>query len=376
MKQRNQILVCLSAQMLLSFTGFAGNSAIAAPQASPPQAAVKAQINVSGPYCSQNLAVYLIRGPQKLKGPILTLEEALAKKQVIVEETSDVNRLSIQNLSNSPVFLQSGDIVRGGKQDRAVQFDMMLQPKSGKVPLPCFCVEHGRWQQRGMESSDAFSSSPNQLSSKDLKLAAKKIGDQGAVWNNVSAVQNKLTQKVRRSVCSSTSPTSLELTLDSDTVKSATKQHLLKLSNIAKGQSDVIGYAFAINGKINSADVYASNELFTKLWPKLLKSSAAEAIAESQTDKSQPPPAPAPAPALVKQFLSDAESKPIVKKAGDKQYEMTEQESAKSIMYKTKWFAAPHQMQVVDERQSINYHGSAALPKAPMPDVHTNYINK
>ena len=50
----------------------------------------------------------------------------------------------------------------------------------------------------------------------------------------------------------------------------------------------MIGYVFAINGKVNSADIYGSNVLFKKLWPKLLKANAIEAIAELQKDKFKP----------------------------------------------------------------------------------------
>ena len=54
------------------------------------------------------------------------------------------------------------------------------------------------------------------------------------------------------------------------------------LTHIADEQTDIVGYAFAINGQINSADIYASSSLFRKLWPSLLKSSAIEAIADLQ----------------------------------------------------------------------------------------------
>ena len=60
--------------------------------------------------------------------------------------------------------------------------------------------------------------------------------------------------------------------------------YIKKLSGIIDGKSDVIGYAFAVNGKISSSDVYGSNALFRQLWPKLLKASAVEAIAELQKD--------------------------------------------------------------------------------------------
>jgi hypothetical protein len=363
MKNYQRILasVVVRAIMLILCLGF--NSVMAAP-APAPAAAVK-DLNVSDPYCSDNLAVYLIRGPEKLKGAkILTLEEALREKLVVIEETSNVNELKVQNKSDCVVFLQSGDIVRGGRQDRTVQYDMMLSPRSGKVPLPCFCVEHGRWQQRGQESAGSFDSSVNYLASKNLKLAAKKYGDQGSVWNNVAAVQGKLAEKVGASVCAAPSPTSLELTMENKNVKAATQKHLDKLAGITKGQRDVIGYAFAINGKINSADVYASNELFNKLWPKLLKSTAAEAVADADKKATKVH----PKPAEIKQFLVDAENKPAVSKAGDKQYAMLEQESARSIKYQTNWMAAPGR---ASHPAAADLHVSA-----PSVEVHANYINK
>ncbi len=355
-KWSNTFSCCLSGLAISMTLQSACAPSIAAPAANAPPAS---PYTVSQPYCSNNLAVFLIHGKEKMKGQsIMTLEEALAKKQVLVEETSDVNQLKIQNLSNSAVFLQSGDIVRGGKQDRAVQFDMILMPKSGKVPLAVFCVEHGRWQQRGREGADAFSSSSNQLSGKSLKLAAKQVGDQGAVWNNVSALQGKLSSKVDVAVCDAASPSSFELTMDSAKVKEATKEHINKLSNIPNGQNDVIGYAFAINGKINSADVYASNELFKKLWPKLLKSSAAEAVAEAE-NKTNKTAAVIPKPEEIKRFLSDAESKPKVRKADNQVSEMSEQESKSSLLYTTRWYKAPNQVQIMDD--------------AP---IHKNYISK
>jgi hypothetical protein len=72
------------------------------------------------------------------------------------------------------------------------------------------------------------------------------------------------------------------LSLENKKVKEVTDNYIKKLSGIINGKSDVIGYAFAINGKINSSDVYGSSALFQKLWPKLLKASAVEALAELQ----------------------------------------------------------------------------------------------
>ena len=43
------------------------------------------------------------------------------------------------------------------------------------------------------------------------------------------------------------------------------KKRIKALSGILQNKSDVIGYVFAINGHVNSADVYASRALFAKL---------------------------------------------------------------------------------------------------------------
>jgi hypothetical protein len=83
-------------------------------------------------------------------------------------------------------------------------------------------------------------------------------------------------------VTSNASSSSLQLSLENRKVKDMTGNYVKKLSGIIDGKSDVIGYAFAINGHINSADIYGSSALFRKLWPKLLKASAVEAIAELQ----------------------------------------------------------------------------------------------
>jgi len=53
------------------------------------------------------------------------------------------------------------------------------------------------------------------------------------------------------------------------------------------GKSDVIGYVFAINDTINSAEVYYSNGQFRRFWTKLLKTTAIEAVAERSLNQKR-----------------------------------------------------------------------------------------
>jgi len=129
---------------------------------------------VSGPVMHENLSIYFLHG-KSAEGPVpLTLEEAMLKGTARVDETGSVNQLSIENLGTEEVFVQAGDIVKGGKQDRVLSVSFVLPPKSGKMPIAAFCVESGRWSKRGNEENASFSSSDNMIATKDLKLAAKR----------------------------------------------------------------------------------------------------------------------------------------------------------------------------------------------------------
>ena len=239
---------------------------------------------LSGPYTHNNLTVFLVHGTDQTTKTFLTLQEALAQKKVRVYETKNVNELVIRNFSNQDVYVQAGDMVRGGEQDRMISVDFIVPPRSGRMPIAAYCVESGRWNRRGNEAPATFSSSENFASSKELKLAAKSEKSQDAVWQNVSTVQAKLTENTTVEVRSGLSASSLELSVENAKVKETTAAYINALSGILRNKSDVIGYVFAINGKVNSADIYASRALFAKLWPKLIKANAVEALAELQKD--------------------------------------------------------------------------------------------
>ena len=75
-----------------------------------------------------NLTVFLIHGKDRIDvSGLLTLEEAIEQKKVIVNETGSVNELTIENVSDVPVYVQSTDIVKGGRQDRTIANDFFAR---------------------------------------------------------------------------------------------------------------------------------------------------------------------------------------------------------------------------------------------------------
>lgn len=310
--------------------------------------AAPSNYRLSGPYTHGNLTVFLVHGKDLTTRNFLTLQEALEQKKVKVYETKQVNELAIENLSNDDVYVQAGDIVRGGDQDRLISVDFIVPPKSERMPIAAFCVESGRWNKRGKEESASFSSSANLIASKDLKLAAKREKSQDAVWKNVSVTQEKLGRNVGGSVQAPVSASSLELSVENSKVKETTAAYIQALSGLLANKTDVIGYVFAINGHVNSADVYASRALFAKLWPKLLKASAVEAVAELNKDVESKP----VATEVVQTFLVESEKAAAEMKEVTPRVRMVTREDEKNIFFETQ-----------DRAQNDNW-------------VHRNYIRK
>ena len=262
---------------------------------------------ISGPHVHGNLAVYFVHGPSA-PGPVpLTLQEALAKGSVRVIETGEVNELKVENTGEEDIFIQSGDIVKGGKQDRVLTMSFVLPPKSGEVGLAAFCVEHGRWSARGGEDVKAFASTAEAMPSREAKLAMRAprgvaptatAGDSGSsdtyarqqkVWASVANTQEKLAGNLNTLMAAPASATSLQLSLENEKLQKARTAYTAALQSVGESKEDIVGYVFAINGRIVSADVYPSNGLFAKMWSKQLGAGVTEAIGEAGGTHAQAP---------------------------------------------------------------------------------------
>jgi hypothetical protein len=282
----------------------AGLMALTLATLAPAQAPKADEYTFSGPYTYQNLSIFLVHGKDTLPAKkLLTLQEALEQKKLVVHETKQVGQLSVENIADDfDVFIQSGDIVKGGQQDRALGYDLIVSAKSGKVPIQSFCVEQGRWSQRGSENAAQFDKSDYNANGKEFKKAINFARKQDEVWAQVKAAQMKLAKNVGQSVQGKDSATSLQLTLEDKKLLESVDKYVKELAKIAEGKKDAIGYVVAVNGKIDGADIYGSAALFEKIWPRLIKGSATDALAEFEKDKKFAQ----PTVDNVKAFLNDA----------------------------------------------------------------------
>jgi ARG and Rhodanese-Phosphatase-superfamily-associated Protein domain len=137
-------------------------------------------------------------------------------------------------------------------------------------------------------------------------------------------------------VNSAASPTSLQLALENREVQKTADDYVNALSQIINGKNDVIGYVFAINGKVNSADVYASSALFKKLWPKLLKASAIEAVAEYRSGEKFDAPKPAEVQGLLDDSKADEKQKDVSSRV-----QVITRDGASNVSFETRDRAKP-----------------------------------
>ena len=284
----------------------------------------------------KNLQVYFINGENRGQdAKYLPLAEAMEKGIARVNETGEVSNLTIENLSETEyVFVNAGDIVKGGRQDRYLVNSLIVPPNSGKIDLASFCVEAGRWSQRGRESAAHFSASKFTAPSSDIKLAAQYHMNQQRVWNGVAqsrafyriaitggsaattspqvasnptlpgipgnpnptvvdpvaglpvaalrALEVSLAELPSQQAALSTidSSSSLQLALENQKVQELVKEYADHMDRQLATQKNPVGFAVAINGKVVSADIYGQANLFKALWPKLINGAATEAVAK------------------------------------------------------------------------------------------------
>ena len=243
----------------------------------------RSSLQVSEPYVRRNLAIYLLRREAETpERPVLTLDEALRAGCARVHETGRVGELEIENLTGSELYAQAGDVVKGGWQDRALGQDFIIPKRTrlSRLRVPTFCVERARWNRREDDpTADFFNSAEHMAASRDLKLSIRHQRSQTAVWNSVDAAQTKLSQALGTDIRAAASPTSLPLAVENPVVRRCLADYLV-FGNLLMDNLDAVGFAFAINGRLNSADLYASPDLFRKLWGKLLEAAALEALGE------------------------------------------------------------------------------------------------
>jgi hypothetical protein len=222
-------------------------------------------------------------------------------------DSAQVNQLVLVNSSKRPLILLAGEVVTGGKQDRVVGKDRIVPAESDPVDLSVFCVEHGRW----VGANGKFDTHASVMAQPSVRMKAMADADQNKVWEAVNSAKTTMSARVAAApainvdgpdgaaiggtVGTASHPSRFymrELDSTSSYAKvienGAVKQQMQAITEPMQKEyesvikqlrnQNAVGVVVAIRGRVVWADIFASNALLSKYWPKLLDSYAAESL--------------------------------------------------------------------------------------------------
>jgi hypothetical protein len=236
------------------------------------------QLAVEEPVRAGGLEVFGLRWQAPAGPGYRTLDEAMGEQALDVTEISEggnVPTLKVTNKGDTRVFLMAGEQLVGAKQNRVLNTSILLEAHT-EVPIPVSCVEAGRWAYRSAKFASAGTSSHSKLRhamTKQVHASYRRTGqclsDQGAVW---AEVDRKLTHH------GSHSPSSALQQAYED------QQHTLAdILGQLPAPEGCAGAVFAFGGRIAGVELFDRPETLAKLWPKLVRSYAIDALEENDS---------------------------------------------------------------------------------------------
>lgn len=208
----------------------------------------------------------------------------LERKQFGRSEEPWYHALTIQNKTRDTVLLLSGEIVKGGNQDRVIAHHEVILPMTVRN-VEVFCVEAGR-------SSYSDPSAPVaereagafkgyfSIASPGVRRAVHQTGNQQEVWNAVATVT-----KANKAE----SATSAYTALDQESAEKAIRDaYLRQLTGKFSNRPEVVGVMAVCGNQIIGTDIFSTHELFERQYPALLHGYVAEAAMMKPGDSAVP----------------------------------------------------------------------------------------
>ncbi|MBD3286114.1 hypothetical protein GF359_06340 [candidate division WOR-3 bacterium] len=228
---------------------------------------VSGKVTIMPGIATENLRIFPLTysGSHKSFTPF---SQALDKGWIVVSEKNEgeVNTILVKNKGNSTVFVMAGEVVKGAKQDRMIENDMLIPPKSDWLEVACYCTEHGRWSGTTKQFAEAdINVSPS------VRANARKEKDQSKVWEKVAENQEDI-------LGAQSSTGAFRHIYEDKGYQTNRDNYYTKLKDLPEDNSSIKGVVVCVGEDILCVDLFGSNELLNHLWPKLLESYIVEAM--------------------------------------------------------------------------------------------------
>ena len=201
------------------------------------------------------------------------LEDGIAHGKVRVREVDSdgsIPELRLDNGEELPVLILDGEELVGAKQNRVLNLTI-LAPAKQTISIPVSCVEAGRWK---MASSDLRPTDHVMYSfgrgdriaqvTESMRSNGTRSANQGAVWRDIEGKAIRL---------NSSSPTGA--------MSAIFERHASSLEEFVRAfewQESQCGVLFVIAGRIVGLEIFDYPEVMRRLFKKLLRSYALDAL--------------------------------------------------------------------------------------------------
>lgn len=193
---------------------------------------------------------------------IISFSDALRQHKIVIKENTadggaDVSTLLVKNRSKDNVLLMSGEMVQGGKQDRAFGKTTLIPAGRNKNYVPVFCIEKGRWDDRSRPFKHAGTADAGVRKQIDVTKRQSKVWKQ---IDNELAAKNKKNQ------------TSAYLKAYNDSMLDDTSYLRFFINKMKSSDSSYAGFIAVTGTRIINAEIFSGADLCLAAYIGMIKS--------------------------------------------------------------------------------------------------------
>lgn len=206
---------------------------------------------------------------------IISLSQALKQGLATISErgtasTENVHWLRINNKSGKSIFIASGEMIMGGRQDRMVTRDTILAPSEHDEYIPVMCVEEGRWSDKEKKFTYYNYANPR------LRKVLDQSKNQLLIWKEILG-------QLDYSKINSASLAYTARRQDKKFMLQQDEYFRYFMQQFRQVDSSVTGFVCMSGDKIIGCDIFAGVNLFQGQLESLLHGYIEEAIAYGYT---------------------------------------------------------------------------------------------
>ena len=194
---------------------------------------------------------------------MISLNQAMKQGIAVVSErgtasTENVHYLRINNHSDQIIYISSGEMFSGGRQDRIVMLDTLLEPNGRDQYISVMCVEELRWSDKEKKFSYQNFANPS------LRKVVDVNKNQVLIWREIA-------RQLGEGQIPSKSSAYLARMADKKMMQRNDEYYNFFKEKFKTADSTIVGFVCMSGDKVIGSDIYASSDLFYNQLDPLLK---------------------------------------------------------------------------------------------------------